>query len=69
MHCYYCGKDACSKVGGAKGNIWKALLGRKVWDKSEKYVCRECYDTIEKLGGYNSGNDWYMKEREKEAMK
>ena len=48
VKCFYCDAEACAKIGGAKGNIWNALLGRKAWDKREKYVCREHFErTIE----------------------
>jgi len=43
MICYYCGHKACAKIGGAKGNILKAMLGLGCWEKTEKYVCKECY--------------------------
>lgn len=45
MKCFYCPAEACAKVGAAKGNIWKALLGMTAWDKAEKYVCRNCFET------------------------
>lgn len=47
MICYYCGHKACAKIGGAKGNILKAMLGLGCWEKTEKYVCKKCYEQIE----------------------
>jgi hypothetical protein len=44
MKCFFCGKEACAKVGGSKGNIFLALLGKKCWDKKEIYVCREHFE-------------------------
>jgi len=46
MICFFCGHNACAKIGEAQGNIWKALFGRRSWLKDEKYVCRECYELI-----------------------
>ena len=43
MKCFYCEREASAKIGEAKGNIWKALLGMKSWSKNEMYVCRKHY--------------------------
>lgn len=48
MKCFYCFNEASAKIGTSKGNILKALLGRKCWDKREIYVCRSCYEEREK---------------------
>jgi hypothetical protein len=47
MKCFYCKKEASAKVGNSKGNILNALFGRNCWQKSEIYVCKEHYKTIE----------------------
>lgn len=44
MKCFWCRRQACAKVGEAKGNIWQALIGGKSWSKREKYVCRKHYE-------------------------
>lgn len=44
MECFYCGREACAKIGESKGNILAALLGRRCWNKKEIYVCRKCYE-------------------------
>lgn len=46
VKCFYCSEEASAKVGGAKANIWKAFVGGAAWDKSEKYVCRTCFEKI-----------------------
>jgi len=43
IRCFYCKEEACAKVGTSKGSLLSALLGRKCWDKAEKYVCRNHY--------------------------
>lgn len=48
MQCYYCMRNAQAKIGGAKGNILAGFIGGKVWDKSEKYVCRKHFEIIQR---------------------
>lgn len=49
MKCFYCDNEASAKVGSAKGNIWRALFGGKAWDKTEVYVCRDCFTVYESV--------------------
>ena len=53
IKCFYCNRDACAKLGGAKGNIIKALFGMKAWVKSEQYVCRKHYYSVRGLDDLN----------------
>ena len=46
MKCHFCKSEASSKIGSSRGNIFKALLGMKCWEKDEFYVCREHYEAI-----------------------
>jgi len=48
MKCYFCNITASAKVGEAKGNIWKGLIGKRVWDKREIYVCKIHYQQYRK---------------------
>jgi len=49
VKCFYCGKEACAKVGTSEGSIFSALLGKKCLSKKEIYVCKKHFDNIEKL--------------------
>ena len=46
MKCFFCKHEASSKIGTSKGNIFKALLGKKCWEKDEFYVCKKHYEEI-----------------------
>jgi hypothetical protein len=59
MKCFYCKKEASAKVGNSKGNIFNALFGRNCWQKSEIYVCKEHYKTIEQAT--KNINKWKIK--------
>jgi len=49
MKCYFCDKEACCKVGNSKGNILRALLGGKCWEKTEWYLCNRCHEIYKRI--------------------
>ena len=46
IKCFYCDREASSKIGSSKANIWKAIFPffGKPLVKSEIYVCRSHYE-------------------------
>jgi len=46
MRCMFCNMPASAKIGTSTGNIFKALLGKKCWEKDEYYFCKDHYEEI-----------------------